>query len=189
MPLRSERPGAGECHDYYMTYIDLVPSGDIVRTLEAQVADTDEVLRKIPAGQEMSSYMPGKWTVREVVGHVIDAERIFAVRALAGARSDPAAFPSFEQDDYVRASTVAHRRLAGQRAELMAVRASTVAMFAGFEEAAWLRRVVASGREFSVRSLAYIIAGHERHHRRVLETRYLAAFAERGGLDPATDPR
>jgi hypothetical protein len=111
--------------------------------------------------------------VNEVVGHLIDSERNFAFRALRFARNDAAPVPGFEQDDYVRNSTFDSYPLAELAAELEAVRQSTVFLFRHMDEAAWTRRGIANNAEVSVRALAYIIAGHERHHREVLLARYL----------------
>jgi hypothetical protein len=111
--------------------------------------------------------------VNELIGHIIDSERIFAGRAMRFARNDPAPLPGFEQDDYVRNATFDAYPLADLAAELEAVRQSTIFLFRHMDEQAWTRRGVANNAEVSVRALAYIIAGHELHHRQVLRTRYL----------------
>ena len=119
-------------------------------------------------------YAPGKWSIREVVGHVIDAERMFSVRAMAFARGDASHYPSFDENDYAAESGADQRTLADLAEELSAVRTATLLLLRSFPEDAWNRRGVASGYEFTVRSLAWIIAGHSRHHRQVLMERYLA---------------
>ncbi len=168
------KPAPDEHADYYGLYISQVPEGDIIERLATQIEETDTLLRHLPEEVQTYRYAPGKWSLREVVGHLADVERVFAVRALAFARKDPAHRPSFEQDDYAAASN-AHRRPMGDLLdEYRAVRAATVALFRGLEDEAWGRRGIASGYEFSVRALPWIIAGHELHHRRIIGERYPA---------------
>ena len=167
------RPQASEHHEYYGKYIKKVPDGDIIRLLEEQVEETLALLEGIPSGQADHRYAPDKWSIKDVVGHVIDTERTFAYRALCFARKDPAQLPSFEQDQYAEFSNAANRTLQDLAEELRVVRKSHVVLFKSFDEASWTRRGIASGFEFSVRALPYIIAGHEIHHRQVLEERYL----------------
>ena len=158
---------------YYGKYIALVPEGDIVATLGQQIDTTLELLRGLSEAQGDVRYAPDKWSVNEVVGHMIDTERVFAGRALVFARNDPAQMPSMEQDDYIRNSNFDAYPLLELADELEAVRQSTVFLFKHMDELAWARRGVANNSEVSVRALAYIIAGHELHHRGVLESRYL----------------
>jgi uncharacterized damage-inducible protein DinB len=120
-------------------------------------------------------YAPEKWSAKEVLGHICDTERIFAYRALRIARADATPLAGFEQDDYVRNGPFAHRPLADWVEDFIAVRRSTLSLLRNLEEAAWSRRGVANKNEISVRALAYIIAGHELHHRRILEEKYFAA--------------
>ena len=141
--------------------------------LDDQVEETLSLLAGIPPEQADHRYAPEKWSIKEVVGHVIDTERTFAYRALCFARKDPAQLPSFEQDQYAEFSNAADRPLPDLADELRVVRKSHVVLFKSFDEASWTRKGVASGFEFSVRALPYIIAGHEIHHRQVLEERYL----------------
>jgi hypothetical protein len=167
------KPAKSEFLPYYDRYISLVPDGDVLSTLAAQMNETQALLRSLPASVATYRYAPDKWSVNELVGHVIDSERIFAGRALRFARNDPAPLPGFEQDDYVRNSTFDTYPLADLAAELEAVRQSTIFLFRHMDEQAWTRRGVANNAEVSVRALAYIIAGHELHHRAILRTRYL----------------
>jgi hypothetical protein len=171
--VKTTKPEPTEFRAYYGRYIDLVASGDILTTLAKQMDATQTLLRGLPPTIATHSYAPGKWTVNEVVGHVLDAERIFSGRALRFARNDSQALPGFEQDDYVRNSTFNNYPLSELASELASVRQSTIGLFKHLDEAAWLRRGVASGAEVSVRALAYIIAGHELHHRHILGTKYL----------------
>lgn len=169
-----ERPGPAEHDRYYGTYIGLVPEGDVLEILATQLADTVELLGGVPAEREITGYAPGKWSVREVVGHLIDVERMFVHRALAIAREDPSALPSFDQDDYARSSNANERHLSELTDEWMAVRSSSVALFQSFTDEMWLRRGIASDVEFTVRTFPFIVAGHELHHRVILADRYLA---------------
>jgi uncharacterized damage-inducible protein DinB len=121
-------------------------------------------------------YAPGKWTVKEVLGHITDTERIFSYRALRIARGDQTPLPGFEQDDYVRSGAFGDRTLAGLAEEFGAVRTASVSLLRSFNEEAWSRRGVASQKEVTVRALGFMIAGHQIHHRIILEERYLPAI-------------
>jgi uncharacterized damage-inducible protein DinB len=169
------RPAKGECHDYYYLYIDKVPDGDIFTILEGQLQDSLATLAEVSEDKSSYRYAPDKWSLKQVMGHVCDVERLFQYRALVFARCDKTPLPSFEQDDYVRDANFDERTLADLTEEFRAVRASTLAMFRSFEDAAFLRTGTASEREFTVRSVLYIIAGHERHHMGVIRERYLNA--------------
>jgi DinB superfamily len=170
---RATKPAKSEYLPYYEKYIALVPDGDVVATLAAQMDDTLAMLRSLPASVATYRYAPDKWSVNQLVGHIIDSERNFAFRALRFARNDPAPVPGFEQDDYVRNATFDAYPLAELASELESVRQSTVFLFRHLEESAWTRRGIANNAEVSVRALAYIIAGHELHHRAILGARYL----------------
>ena len=130
-------------------------------------------MRSIPSEKGDYRYAPGKWSIKELLGHVIDGERIFAYRALRFGRNDQTALNGFEQDDYVAAGAFDKRELSDLIDEFEEVRRATIHLFRGFDETAWTRRGVASENEVSVRALAYIIAGHELHHMGVLRERYL----------------
>lgn len=173
-------PANDECAPFYRPYVEeaavAATDGSLGRLLEADIAAWQELLDRVSPLWEGYRYASGKWTIRDVVGHVIDAERVFAVRALAFARNDPASYPGFDENEYVRESGANERPLPELRAELVAVRAATVALFKGFDAGVWDRRGTASGCEFTVRSLAWIAAGHSLHHRRVLASRYRAAL-------------
>jgi hypothetical protein len=170
------RPAAGEYAPYYEKYIALVPGNDILRFLEEQLV----LFTRLFAGRGERDgefrYAPGTWTVEEALGHVNDTERIFAYRALRMARGDKTPLAGFEQDDYVRNGGFAQRRLAELAEEFTQVRRASVALFRGFDEAAWLRRGTASENEVSVRALAYMIAGHAQHHAKLFEEQYFPAI-------------
>jgi uncharacterized damage-inducible protein DinB len=168
-----DRPAADECHDYYRTYTDLVPEGDVLATLAAAPDALEQALSTIEPSRETFAYAADKWTIRELVGHVVDTERVFAARALHIARGDPAPLPGMEQDDWVRDSNAGGRALADLLAEFRELRSANVRLFASFDTETLSRRGVASEMEFTVRAIVHILAGHELHHRQVLAERYL----------------
>ena len=168
------RPGQDEYAPYYEKYTSLVPEGDVVETLSRQLDETLALLNTIGAEQADSRYAPGKWSVKELVGHIIDAERIFAYRALRIARGDATPLPGFEQDGYIETGNFGARTLADLAAEFALVRRSTIELLRHLDEAAWLRRGTASDAEVSVRAIAHVIAGHEAHHVKILRERYLS---------------
>ncbi len=169
------RPDPNECEEYYRLYIDQVPEGDVLEILEGQLATTLTVLRAIDEEQGNYRYAPGKWSIKELLGHVVDIERVFAMRALAFARKDPGSWPGLEQDDYVDAANFDQRTVADLACEFEHLRRSNIVLFRSFDADTALRRGIASGFEFTVRAVVYIIAGHEIHHRRVLQEKYLDA--------------
>ncbi len=149
---------------------------DILGILEAQRLQMAQLFAARSERDGNFRYAPGKWTVKEVLGHVTDAERIFAYRALRIARGDQTPLASFEQDDYVRGGNFAERTLADLAEEFGLVRAASIALFRSLQREAWQRRGVASEKEVTVRALAFIVAGHEIHHRLILEERYFPAI-------------
>jgi len=167
------RPEATEYAPYYEQYIRLVPDGDIVTILDSQLESTLSLLGKLPETKASSAYAPGKWTIKEVLGHIIDTERIFTYRSLCIGRNDKTPLPGFEQDDYVAGTHFNARPLASVLEELTAVRRAGVHLLKHFTEEEWLRRGSANQKEITTRALAYNIAGHERHHVNILKVRYL----------------
>jgi DinB superfamily len=168
----STRPQPGEYAPYYEKYVSLVPDQDILATLEKQSTETVELLSARAEAEGGLCYAPGKWSVKEVLGHVIDTERIFSYRALRIARNDKTPIEGYEQDDYVKYGPFGKCSLAALIEEFTSVRKATLSLFRGLDEAAWVRRGVANNSEVSVRAIAYIIAGHELHHRRILQEKY-----------------
>lgn len=168
-----KRPDPSEYEAYYQTYTSKIPDGHILDILDRELENTLEVLACVGPDRESFRYEPDKWSVREVVGHMIDTERVFAFRALCFARAAGDPLPSMEQDEWAAISVAGDRSLGNLAAEFEHVRRANVLMFRGFDDEAWVRRGVASGFDFTVRSLPWILAGHEIHHRRVLEERYL----------------
>jgi len=167
------RPDSSEYAPYYGKYIDLVPDGDLIKILSAQFNLTLALLRGITEAQSLTRYETGKWSLKEVIGHLTDTERIMCYRALRIARADETPIAGFEQDDYVLAAQFDTRPLTEIVSEFQTVRHATIALFHGFDENAIGRRGTANNLSITVRALAYIIAGHERHHVNVLQTKYL----------------
>jgi hypothetical protein len=166
------RPEAGEYNPYYGRYISLVPSDDVVGLLEQQGPETVALFKSMSSKADFR-YAAGKWSVKEMLGHMNDTERIMTYRALRAARGDKTPLAGFEQDDYIRDGNFSQRTLADLIDEFVAVRQATLALFRHVDHETGARRGVANGDEISVRALAYIIAGHELHHRKVLREKYL----------------
>jgi uncharacterized damage-inducible protein DinB len=173
------RPDASEYATFYHGYVSGVPDGDIVAALRDGGRELVSTIAAIPEERGGFRYAEGKWSIREVVGHVIDAERIFTYRLLRVARGDATPLPGFEENDYVRTAGSDARTMASLVAELRAVRESSVQLFESLPEDAWVRRGVASGAQVSARALAYIVVGHAMHHLRVLRDRYGISAAPR----------
>jgi hypothetical protein len=172
--LTIARPESGEYAPYYDRYISLITGTDILGTLDAQRRQMMMLLCGRDEGDGDIRYAPDKWSTKEVLGHVCDTERIFAYRALRIARGDQTPLSGFEQDDYVKNGPFASAPLAEIIEDYIAVRRATLTLLRNLDEAAWTRRGVANKNEVSVRALAYITAGHELHHRRILEEKYFA---------------
>lgn len=170
------RPQAGEYAPYYDKYISLVHGNDILGALEAQRLLMMQLFAAHGERDGNFRYAADKWTVKEVLGHVNDSERVFAYRALCIARGEQAQLPGFEQDDYVRTGQFSDRPLGTLGEEFGHIRGATIALFRSLSKEAWQRRGIANKIEVSVRALAYIIAGHELHHRLILEEKYFPAI-------------
>jgi uncharacterized damage-inducible protein DinB len=168
-------PQPGEYAPYYERYVALVPGRDILAMLDEQRRQILLLLSCRTEEEGDFRYASGKWSAKEVLGHVCDTERIFAYRALRIARADATPMEGFEQDDYVRNGPFAHRPFSDLIEDYIAVRRSTISLLRSLDESAWSRRGVANKNEVTVRALAYIIAGHELHHRGILEQKYFAA--------------
>ncbi len=172
----AERPGSDEYREMYGGYVDRVPPGDIVERLRTQLDGTLGLVTALPPAGADYAYAPGKWSVKQVIGHLADAERVMSMRAVCFARGEAAPLPPFEEDAYVANAGFERRTLASLVDELRAVRAATIALFDGLPSEAWTRQGTASGHPITVRALAWVIAGHELHHRAILEERYLPAL-------------
>jgi hypothetical protein len=176
--LNSERPKPGEYKPYFDRYISLALSNDIIGTLETQLPKTIALLSGRSEADGNFRYAPGKWTLKEVLGHINDTERIMAYRALRIARGDKTPLAGFEQDDYIRDGPFDGLTLAALIEEFRSVRAATLALLRSFRPQDWTRRAAVDNNDITVRALAYIIAGHELHHRSILEERYFGAGQE-----------
>jgi len=175
--MTQKRPQKGDYAEYFEKYIALVPSGDFLELLKEQEKDLLGTLSPLTEEQGDFRYAPEKWSIKEVIGHINDAERIFSYRLLRIARGDQTPLPSFEQDPYIKAGNFAARTLKDLLEEFSLIRESTIGLVRSMDDAAWLRRGVASQREITATAIAFIIAGHVQHHRNVLEERYLSARA------------
>jgi DinB superfamily len=171
-PFTIARPEAGEYAPYYERYISLILGTDILGTLGAQRRQMMLLLSGRDERDGDFRYAPEKWNAKEVMGHVCDTERIFAYRALRISRGDQTPLASFEQDEYVKNGPFARAPLGEIIEDYIAVRRATLTLLRNLDEAAWTRRGIASKNEVTVRALAYMIAGHEVHHRRILEEKY-----------------
>lgn len=173
MKLLFDRPAADECSPYYFTYINLVPDCDIVQQLQSQHADIHALLKHTTDAAGSARPAPSEWSIKEVVAHLSDAERLFAFRALWFARGEQAALPGMEPNPWVAITHSNARALSDLLAEFDQVRAASISLFANLDASAWSRRGIASDNVISVRALAWIIAGHELHHNRSLREQYL----------------
>ncbi len=174
--MTKSRPTPGDYAPYAEQYVVLVGGGDILDTLKSQLNQTATLFSGRSERDGNFRYAPDKWSVKEVVGHVADTERIFAYRALRIARGDQTPLSGFEQEDYVRAANFGSRKLADLVEEYADVRQASLDLFRSLEEEAWGRRGVASDNSVTVLALAYLIAGHELHHRKILDERYFPAI-------------
>lgn len=167
------RPEKTEYNEYYETYVSLVPETDIVPVLENQIAEIEDLVSKIPEETGAFAYAEGKWTIKEVLGHLADGERLFSYRALRISRADKTPIEGFEQDGYVENGNFNRRSLVDLTEELLTLRKANLYFFKSLDDDAWIRLGTASGYPFSVRALAFISAGHVRHHVNILKNRYL----------------
>lgn len=170
------RPAPDEYVPYYAVYVTQVPEGDVLGLLRRQVDETAGMVQSLSDHDAEYRYEEGKWSIKEVIGHVSDTERIFVYRALCFARGEAAGLPGFDENEYARRSNAGSRPLRHLVDELRAVREATLSFFSGLTEELWLRRGTANRNGYSVRAIAFIIAGHERHHARILAERYLSGL-------------
>jgi hypothetical protein len=167
------RPSNEEYNDYYGRYVDMVPEGHVEEFLARQLEETRRFLTSIAEDRGDYRYGPDKWTVKEVIGHIADTERVMSYRLLRIARGDQTPLPGFNQDDFVQAASVQSCTLSACIEDYAAVRRATLTLMNGLSEEAWTRTGSASNSGVSARALAYIIAGHELHHLKVLRDKYL----------------
>jgi DinB superfamily len=167
------RPGADEHAPYYGSYIDKVPAGHLLELLQSQIGEITAVLDSLGEAKGNHAYGPGKWTIKEIVGHLADTERVMTYRLLSFARRDPNPLPSFDENAWVPPARFNDRTLASLVAELLAVRYASLALLGGLPAGVDANRGTASNREISVRALGHILYGHVAHHLGVIKERYL----------------
>ncbi len=168
-----QRPDDGEYAPYYSGYISQVPECHVLEFLEARKRDTLALLSEIGEQRGGLRYAPDKWSIKQVIGHVVDTERVFAYRALVFSRNDATPQAGIEQDDWTREANHDERTLADVAGEFASVRDATLTLFRGFSDDMWLRKGTASDCPFTARAMPYVIAGHEKHHIGVIRERYL----------------
>lgn len=167
-----DRPAADEYNAYYETYVGDVSGGNILDSLESQKSDIEGLFGHMDDTAAMARYQPGKWSVKEVLGHMTDTERVFGYRMLRVARGDSTPLASFAQDDYVSAANFDGQRVDDLLDGFLSVRSSTITLANSLDAEAWLRRGTASNSPVSARALLYIIVGHAAHHMGILRERY-----------------
>ncbi len=167
-----EKPGESEYASFYAGYIARVPAGNVLDILEGQSEQLHKLASAATPEQQQFRYASGKWSVREVFGHLIDGERVFGYRAFRIGRGDQTPLPGFDENEYVAASKYHHRDLASLADELALVRAANLAVLRDLSEDEWRRTGTANGHPISVRALAFIMAGHVEHHLALLGERY-----------------
>jgi hypothetical protein len=168
-----QRPNEGEYAPYYNTYISKVPDGNIIELLTQQIESVKEVFQSISEEKSLFKYAPEKWTIRQVLGHMNDGERVFPYRALRFSRNDKNALAGFDQNEFVKESNFNNVKLADLLDEFIKTRESNIVMFKNFSEEMWTRRGIASNNEITVRAFPYIMYGHVIHHLNVLKEKYL----------------
>ena len=166
------RPDNGEYAESYQAYVDLVPERDVLAVLAAQGDELRTLLSRVPRERETFRYRPGKWSIREVVGHIGDGERVFGYRAFCISRGDQASLPGFDENDYVDASGYDRRPLGGLLEVFESLRAANLAELSAIDADVWNRVGLANDTPVSVRALAFMLAGHVRHHMAILTNRY-----------------
>jgi hypothetical protein len=167
------RPDTSEAVPYYFTYIDLVPGDDVLAVLESQVEEISPLLRSISEEKSLHRYAPEKWSIRQVLNHVNDTERVFALRALWFARGFEAPLPGYDQDHAAITSMADQLPWAAHIDEFLIVRLASISLFRNLPAEAWMRGGVANEKRFSVRAIAFILAGHLLHHIGLIRERYL----------------
>lgn len=166
------KPTSEEYGNYYQGYVDQVGAGNIIDILMDQMQETCALINSLSHEQAHYRYAEDKWTVKEVIGHLMDTEHVFACRALCFSRNDPNTLPGFDQDEYVKAGNFNSRSRENLENEYFALRNSTIYLFSSFSEEMLMRKGIANNVTFTVRAIPFIIAGHERHHLEILKTRY-----------------
>lgn len=170
----SIKPGPSEYSPAAAEYVARLPERDMIATLESQLEETLALVSGLSDKQADHRYAPEKWSIREIIGHLCDAERVFSYRAMRFARGDKTPLPGFDENEYMRHSPFSHVPLPDLLSELTSLRRATIHFFKNLDDEALMRSGPANGFNTTVRALAFIIAGHENHHQEILRTRYLA---------------
>jgi hypothetical protein len=170
-----KKPEPAEYAAYYREYAELVPEGKVLEILEVQIKELEELLADFTEEQLLFRYAPGKWSVKEVIGHMTDTERVMGYRAMRIARGDQTPLPGFQEEEYVKNADFDRLSIQELLGHFSAVRQATIHLFKSFRPEDWLKRGTANGYRISVRALAYIIAGHALHHQKIIRERYLEA--------------
>jgi len=171
--MKIERPQKGSYPEFYDKYISLVKGEDIITEMLTEHYETVELITSIDLETQHYQYEEGKWTIKEVIQHLIDCERVFAYRILSFARNEKAPLPGFDENEYAMQSNAIRRDINDIARELSVLRASTIELIKSLNDTMLSREGIANGKSISVRALIYIILGHELHHRHIIETRYL----------------
>ena len=167
-----ERPQVEEYPEYFKKYIEKVPDGDLLKHLNLQRTEMLEFINNLTPEQLSNKYAEDKWTVRQVLSHINDVERIFGFRALACLRNESGDIPGFEQDDYVSNTSMSNKTKKNLADEFQACRNANIHMFVSAEESEWMRKCKINGNDTSARSMAYMLAGHVEHHKRLFAEKY-----------------
>jgi DinB superfamily len=169
-----KRPEKSEYAEFYETYISLVEEFDIVSVMQKQLEEVNDLFSDITDEKGVHTYQEGKWTIKELLGHLIDGERIFAYRAFRFSRADKTQLPGFDQNPYIENANYNLVKIADLLAEFSLLRQSNIFFFRNLSEEMWSRTGIASDNPISVRALAFVMVGHVRHHIKILKERYLA---------------
>ena len=175
---RIPKPEVGEHDAYFSTYIDRVEEGDLIGDLMSQAGELTELFSDLSEAEGDYRYAPDKWSIKEVLGHLIDTERVFGYRALWFARGGPADLPGFDQDEFVRQADLGRRSVESLVSEFVHLRQSTVDLVASFREREWERSGISNEASLSVRAIGYILLGHVVHHLEILRERYLKPLGQ-----------
>jgi len=174
--MTQKRPQSSDYAPFYANYVMQVPDGDFLETLETQLRDMQTLLGPLTGKQADFRYAPEKWSIKEVVGHINDAERIFSYRTLRIARGDETPLAGFEQDDYIKTANASSRTLSSLLEEFASIRRATITLIRSLDDSSWLRHGTASGKPVTVLAQAFITIGHALHHQRILAKRYVPAL-------------
>ncbi|HEY0030383.1 MAG TPA: DinB family protein [Bacteroidia bacterium] len=168
-----KRPAPSEYPSFYKGYVDNVKTDNIIKELRDQVLDIQAIISTIPEDKEEYVYAPGKWTIKEIIGHIIDTERVLGYRAMRFARKDKTHLPGYDENEYVAKANFNKQTLYGLSHEFAIVREANLALFKVWDEEALSQVGVANNLDVSVRALLFMIAGHATHHMKVIKTKYL----------------